>query len=66
MSLLRLHLIDLIVGILEALITAASDREEEAQKSIFKSVVDIGRKKHVLVLTTCHAFLVKHSKVLLF
>lgn len=64
MSLLTFHLIVLIVGILESLITAASDREEEAQKAIFKSVVDIGRKKHILVLTTCHAFLVKHSKVL--
>lgn len=54
----------LLSGILEALVSAAADREEEAATAIFKSLIDIGRKKHTLVLDTCHSFLVKHSKVI--
>lgn len=50
------------VGILEALIGSAADRDDDAQSAIFKSLLDIGRKKHTLVLTTAHAFLAKHSK----
>ena len=55
----------IVIGILEALIGAAADRDEDAQAAIFKSLLDIGRKKHTLVLGTTHAFLIKHSKVLI-
>ncbi|XP_011410499.2 PREDICTED: maestro heat-like repeat-containing protein family member 1 [Amphimedon queenslandica] len=52
-----------IEGILESLVAAAADREEDAATAIFKSLLDIGRKKHTLVLDTCHLYLVKHSKL---
>lgn len=50
-------------GIIEALVSAANDKEEEAQRAIFTAVVDIARKKHIIVLNMCHAFLLKHTKV---
>ena len=50
-------------GIIEALVDAAYEKEDSARKAIFKSVVDIGRRKHVTVLTICHGYLQKHSKV---
>ena len=50
-------------GILDALVSAANDKEDDAQRAVFKAIVDIARKKHKLVLSTCHAFLVKHTKV---
>ena len=50
-------------GIIEALVSAANDKEDEAQRAIFTAVVDIARKKHMTVLNMCHAFLVKHTKV---
>ena len=51
------------VGLVDALVDAASDREEEAREAIFKSLVDIGRKKYSTVLETMHGYLTKHSKV---
>ena len=53
-----------VSGIIDSLIGAANDREDVAQKAIFKSLVDIGRKKFSIVLNISHDFLVKHSKVL--
>lgn len=42
---------------------AAADREETVRDSIFKSVVDIGRRKHPQVLDVIHSYLSKHNKV---
>ena len=53
----------MITGIIDALIQSASDKNEEAQDAIFKSLVDIGRKKFSLVLGITHGFLLKHPKV---
>lgn len=53
----------MLAGIIEALVSAANDRDEAAQGAIFKAVMDIGSKKHTVVLNACHAFLVKHTKV---
>ena len=50
-------------GMLEALVDSAADREESVRESIFKSVVDVGRKKHTQVLDVLHSYLSKHSKV---
>lgn len=50
-------------GLLDALVDSAADREESVRESIFKSVVDIGRKKHGKVLEVVYSYLSKHSKV---
>lgn len=50
-------------GLVDALVDAANDREEQPREAIFKSLVDIGRKKHNTVLETTHGYLTKHSKV---
>ena len=42
---------------------SAADREESVRESIFKSIIDIGRKKHLQVLDVIHNYLSKHSKV---
>ena len=49
---------------IEALVDAACDREEDVRRSISKSLVEIGRKKHVTVLKICHTYLMKHNRVL--
>ena len=48
---------------IESLVDAACDREEDVRKAISKSLVDIGRRKHVTVLKICHTYLMKHNKV---
>ncbi len=53
----------IVLGIIDSLIQSANDKSEEAQDAIFKSLVDIGRKKFSLVLGILHGFLLKHSKV---
>ena len=50
-------------GLIEALVDVASDREDHAKEAIFKSLVDIGRRKHVSVLEISLAYLTKHNKV---
>lgn len=50
-------------GLIEALVDCAADREESVRESIFKSIVDIGRKKHGVVLDSMHTYLSKHNKV---
>lgn len=50
-------------GIIESLLGASCDRVEETRDAIFQSVVDIGRKRHTMVLKICHTFLTKHNKV---
>lgn len=52
-----------LAGIIESLVDAAYEKDDSARTAIFKSVVDIGRRKHVTVLTICHGYLQKHSKV---
>ena len=53
-------------GLIEALVDSAADREESVRGSIFKSIVDIGRKKHAQVLDVMHSYLSKHNKVSLY
>ena len=48
---------------LEALVDSAADREESVRDSIFKGIVDIGRRKHAQVLDVIHSYLSKHNKV---
>ncbi len=50
-------------GLIEALVDAACDKEGSVSDAIFKSIVDIGRKKYVIVLQRCLAYLTKHNKV---
>lgn len=50
-------------GLIEALVDSAADREESVRDSIFKSIVDIGRKKHAQVLDVMQSYLSKHNKV---
>ena len=45
------------------MVDAAADREEIVRDGIFKSVVDIGRRKHAQVLDVIHSYLSKHNKV---
>ena len=53
----------LIIGLTEALVDSAADREESVRESIFKSIVDLGRKRHSQVLDAIHNYLTKHNKV---
>ncbi|XP_060075327.1 maestro heat-like repeat-containing protein family member 1 isoform X2 [Ylistrum balloti] len=46
-----------------ALIDAAYDRDEECQEQICNSLFDLGRRKPALVLSSCYAYLKKHSKL---
>ena len=62
-SLLSWHYVWELAGLVEALVDSAADREESVRNSIFKSVVDIGRKKHSQVLEVINSYLSKHSKV---
>lgn len=54
---------DFLSGLTEALVDSVADREQSVRESIFKSIVDIGRKKHVQVLDVIHSYLSKHNKV---
>ncbi|GFS16071.1 maestro heat-like repeat family member 1 [Elysia marginata] len=46
-----------------ALIDAAHDSDETTRQVIASSVFDLGRKKPGLVLSSCHSYLKKHSKL---
>ena len=50
-------------GLVEALVDGACDREAPARDAIFKSLADIGRRKHKVVLEITHSYLTKHNKV---
>lgn len=52
-----------IAGLTEALVDAAADKDNSVRESIFKSIVDIGRKKHSQVLNILHGYLSKRNKV---
>ncbi len=62
-SLQLTHTLQSHAGLIEALVDAACDKEDSVSDSIFKSIVDIGRKKYVIVLERCLAYLTKHNKV---
>ena len=47
-----------------ALIDAANDGDATAREVIENSLFDLGRKKPDLILSSCHSYLKKHSKVL--
>ena len=51
------------VGLVEALVDGACDREAVARDAIFKSLEDIGRRKFNTVLEITHGYLTKHNKV---
>lgn len=51
------------IGLTEALVDSAADKDDEVRDSIYKSIVDIGRKKHAQVLTILHNYLSKRNKV---
>ena len=42
---------------------SAADKSDTARQAVAKALVDIGRKKHEVVLASCHSYLKKHSKV---
>ena len=42
---------------------SAADKSDAARQAVVKAVVDIGRKKHEVVLGLCHSYLKKHTKV---
>ncbi|OWF48217.1 Maestro heat-like repeat-containing protein family member 1 [Mizuhopecten yessoensis] len=46
-----------------ALIDAAYDRDDECQEQICNALFDMGRQKPALVLSSCYAYLKKHSKL---
>ena len=48
---------------MEALVDSAADKDQSVRESIYKSVIDIGRKKYVQVLDILHTYLSKHNKV---
>ena len=50
-------------GLIESLVDGACDREKVARDAISKSLTDIGRRKHALVLDIMHGYLAKHNKV---
>ena len=45
------------------MVDGACDREATARDAIFKSLADIGRRKHKVVLEITHSYLDKHNKV---
>ncbi len=47
-----------------ALIDSAYDKEEGVRHVITDSLFELGKKQPALVLSSCHSYLVKHSKVL--
>ena len=46
-----------------ALIDAAYDKEPHVQDVICNSLCEVGKKRPNLVLSSCHGYLLKHSKV---
>ena len=46
-----------------ALIDAAFDKDGAVKQVITDSLFELGKKQPALVLSSCHSYLVKHSKV---
>ncbi|XP_076448959.1 maestro heat-like repeat-containing protein family member 1 isoform X1 [Babylonia areolata] len=46
-----------------ALIDAAHDKDEETKEVIGTALFDLGKKKPLLVLSACHSYLKKHTKL---
>jgi len=53
----------LFIGLTEALVDSAADKDEDVRDNIAKSIVDIGRRKHGQVLEILHNYLSKRPKV---
>ncbi|XP_072169220.1 maestro heat-like repeat-containing protein family member 1 [Diadema setosum] len=52
-----------IDGMVMSLIDAAYDKKGDVRRIIISSLVDIGKKKTKLVLSSCHSYLRKHNKL---
>ncbi len=59
LTLLRLFIPELVM----ALIDGAYDKDPGARHVIATSLCDIGKQQPTLVLSSCHAYLQKHVKV---
>ena len=46
-----------------AMIDAANDNDISTKEVIENSLFDLGKKKPGLILSSCHSYLKKHSKV---
>ena len=51
------------VGLVEAIIDAAYDKDTEVRRTLCRSLVDIGSHCPELVLRSCHRYLSKRPKV---
>lgn len=49
-----------------ALIDSANDGDESTREVIANALFDLGRKKPDLILSSCHNYLKKHTKVQFF
>ncbi|XP_063951706.1 maestro heat-like repeat-containing protein family member 1 [Lytechinus pictus] len=52
-----------IDGMVMSLIDAAYDKKANVRSIIISSLVDVGKKKPKLVLSSCHSYLRKHNKL---
>ncbi|XP_018587460.2 maestro heat-like repeat-containing protein family member 1 [Scleropages formosus] len=50
--------------VLQALVEAANDRDPAVQEQVRRSMATLGKRKPEKVLALCHAYLVKHPKLL--
>ena len=50
-------------GMVHALIDAAYNKEPRVQDVVSMSLCEVGKKRPNLVLSSCHSYLLKHSKV---
>ena len=59
MDLFLFSLPELVMALLEG----AYDKEEAVRGAIMNALNDLGKKQPALVLSSCHSYLAKHSKV---
>ena len=50
-------------GLADSLIEALNDRDETVRQTIVTSLVDMGRHKLDVILSSGHSFLIKHPKL---
>ena len=58
-----LALLCVVTDMTMALIDAAHDKDAETKEVISTALFELGKKKPLLVLSACHSYLKKHSKV---
>ena len=56
-------LLSTCTGLADSLIEALNDRDETVRQTIVTSLVDMGRHKLDVILSSGHSFLIKHPKV---